>query len=81
MVAGDSGPDSAAKDNVIPGAVRAEQDKNAIQMTVAFQRLEPFTLVAAFIFATPQATGPHHAFMVYPFNHMLVAVALSKCVG
>ena len=39
------------------------------------------TLVAAFIFATPQATGPHHAFMVYPFNHVLVAFALSKCVG
>ncbi len=40
--------------------------------------------ISAFLCATEQATGPHHVIMIYPFTHVLIAVAvrdLARLVG
>jgi 4-amino-4-deoxy-L-arabinose transferase-like glycosyltransferase len=44
---------------------------------VLFHALE-LLLTALFIGMTPQATGPHHAFMIQPFPQILVATALCQ---
>jgi hypothetical protein len=35
-------------------------------------------VITVFICATPQAVGAHHAAMVFPFSHILVAVAVAE---